>query len=107
MTTLRIGASAEEESPILLVSLGSRARPWVRFPTGPAGPVGNRTHGGAREPNETRSMGDSSSADAPILSVVIPLLNEEAVLDKTYTCLKRELDRLGLSYEMVFVDDGS
>jgi dolichol-phosphate mannosyltransferase len=51
-------------------------------------------------------MGDSPAA-APVLSVVIPLLNEEAVLDKTYACLKRELDRLGLSYELVFVDDGS
>jgi dolichol-phosphate mannosyltransferase len=42
-----------------------------------------------------------------VLSVVIPLLNEEAVLDETYTCLKKHLDALGVSHELVFVDDGS
>lgn len=43
----------------------------------------------------------------PTLSVVIPLLNEEEVLSQTYTELKQNLDALGESYEMVFVDDGS
>jgi dolichol-phosphate mannosyltransferase len=43
----------------------------------------------------------------PVLSVVIPLLNEEAVLEKTYASLKQHLDALGESYELVFVDDGS
>jgi dolichol-phosphate mannosyltransferase len=42
-----------------------------------------------------------------VLSIVIPLLNEEAVLDLTYTTLKQYLDTLGESYELVFVDDGS
>jgi dolichol-phosphate mannosyltransferase len=45
--------------------------------------------------------------DAPTLSVVIPLLNEEAVLEQTYACLKEHLDQLGETYEIVFVDDGS
>jgi dolichol-phosphate mannosyltransferase len=44
---------------------------------------------------------------APVISVVVPLLNEEAVLEQTYTELKRHLDALGTSYEIVFVDDGS
>jgi dolichol-phosphate mannosyltransferase len=44
---------------------------------------------------------------APILSVVVPLLNEEAVLGQTYRALKAELDGVGESYEIVFVDDGS
>ncbi|MFO0876938.1 MAG: glycosyltransferase family 2 protein [Gemmataceae bacterium] len=44
---------------------------------------------------------------SPVLSVVIPLLNEEEVLDQTYSVLKGHLDALGESYEMVFVDDGS
>lgn len=43
----------------------------------------------------------------PTLSVVIPLLNEEEVLEQTYRVLKEHLDALGESYEMVFVDDGS
>ena len=47
------------------------------------------------------------SLNRPVLSVVIPLLNEEAILDRTYTEVKQHLDKLGISYEMVFVDDGS
>jgi dolichol-phosphate mannosyltransferase len=49
----------------------------------------------------------SASAPTPVLSVVVPFLNEEAVLEETYTTLKRHLDALGESYELVFVDDGS
>jgi dolichol-phosphate mannosyltransferase len=45
--------------------------------------------------------------DAPVLSIVVPLLNEEEVLEQTYSCLKEHLDALGESYEIVFVDDGS
>jgi glycosyltransferase involved in cell wall biosynthesis len=43
----------------------------------------------------------------PTLSVVIPLLNEEEVLEETYRRLKLQLDALNETYEMVFVDDGS
>jgi glycosyltransferase involved in cell wall biosynthesis len=48
-----------------------------------------------------------SAAPAPVLSIVIPLLNEEEVLEETYTQLKKNLDALGESYELIFVDDGS
>jgi glycosyltransferase involved in cell wall biosynthesis len=41
------------------------------------------------------------------LSVVIPLLNEEANLKLLYSELKEALDALGRSHEIVFVDDGS
>lgn len=44
---------------------------------------------------------------APTLSVVVPLLNEEEVLEETYKQLKFHLDKLGVTYEMIFVDDGS
>lgn len=53
------------------------------------------------------SVSPPRSAPAPVLSVVIPLFNEEAVLDTTYRRLKEQLDRLGESYEILFVDDGS
>jgi dolichol-phosphate mannosyltransferase len=43
----------------------------------------------------------------PVLSVVIPLLNEVEVLEATYTHLKKQLNALELTYEMIFVDDGS
>jgi dolichol-phosphate mannosyltransferase len=58
---------------------------------------------------KARSMSDSSALpeDTPALSIVIPLLNEEAVLEQTYARLKNQLDQLGHSYELVFVDDGS
>src|ERR1700722_6652056 len=43
----------------------------------------------------------------PVLSTVIPLLNEEEVLEETYRQLKKHLDALGETYELIFVDDGS
>lgn len=48
-----------------------------------------------------------ASNDQPVLSIVIPLLNEEEVLQTTYSSLKEHLDTLKISCEMVFVDDGS
>jgi dolichol-phosphate mannosyltransferase len=48
-----------------------------------------------------------SASAPPVLSVVIPLLNEEEVLEQTYASLKAHLDALKETYEIVFVDDGS
>ena len=42
-----------------------------------------------------------------MLSIVIPSPNEQAVLEETYRQLKVQLERLGESYELIFVDDGS
>lgn len=50
---------------------------------------------------------EASSAAGPTLSVVVPLLNEEAVLPSTYDRLKTTLDSLAVDYELIFVDDGS
>ena len=53
-------------------------------------------------------MSDSpADSPPPVLSIVIPLLNEEEVLEETYRQLKKHLDALGESYELIFVDDGS
>src|SRR5262249_3110366 len=41
------------------------------------------------------------------LSVVIPVFNEEPSLDELHLRLSKVLVGLGLSYEIVFVDDGS
>jgi dolichol-phosphate mannosyltransferase len=49
----------------------------------------------------------TTEGKAPVLSVVVPLLNEEEVLDETYRRLKEELEALGEPYEIIFVDDGS
>jgi dolichol-phosphate mannosyltransferase len=51
--------------------------------------------------------GPTPPGEAPVLSVVVPLLNEEAVIEQTYAALKTHLDALGETYELVFVDDGS
>ena len=45
--------------------------------------------------------------DAPRLSVVIPVYNEEAVLPALFARLYAALDALQTSYEIVFVNDGS
>jgi undecaprenyl-phosphate 4-deoxy-4-formamido-L-arabinose transferase len=44
---------------------------------------------------------------APVLSVVIPVYNEEAVLPALFARLYPALDALGIAYEIVFVNDGS
>ena len=43
----------------------------------------------------------------PTLSIVVPLLNEEAVLDTTYQRLTVRTAGAGRTYEIIFVDDGS
>lgn len=43
----------------------------------------------------------------PELSVVIPVYNEEAGLAKLFARLYPALDKLGISYEILFVNDGS
>jgi len=48
-----------------------------------------------------------SKFPAPVLSVVIPLYNEAASLPHFYATLKPVLAELGVSYELIFVDDGS
>ncbi len=44
---------------------------------------------------------------AIVLSVVIPVYNEEAVLPALFARLYPAMDALGVSYEIVFVNDGS
>lgn len=54
-------------------------------------------------------LGDPGSPidAAPELSVVIPVFNEEAVLPLLFERLYPALDALKISYELVFVNDGS
>lgn len=40
-------------------------------------------------------------------SIVIPVYNEEAVIDQTYRRLKKVVDSTKESYELIFVNDGS
>ena len=43
----------------------------------------------------------------PVLSIVLPAYNEEAMLKKTADILKQILSGAQINYELVFVDDGS
>jgi polyisoprenyl-phosphate glycosyltransferase len=46
--------------------------------------------------------------DEPVLiSVVVPVFNEEATLDVLFSSLRDRLAALGVSYEVVLIDDGS
>ena len=42
-----------------------------------------------------------------VCSIVVPMYNEEAVIEETYHRLKKVMDQTGESYELVFVNDGS
>lgn len=42
-----------------------------------------------------------------IYSIIVPLYNEELVIEESYTRLKKIMDSTNESYEMVFVNDGS
>lgn len=41
------------------------------------------------------------------LSVIIPCYNEEEIIEENFNILRKELDNLGLSYEIIFCNDGS
>ncbi len=42
-----------------------------------------------------------------LLSVIVPMYNEEAVIPETYKRLKNVLDGMNESYEIIFINDGS
>jgi glycosyltransferase involved in cell wall biosynthesis len=42
-----------------------------------------------------------------VCSILIPMYNEEEVIEETYLRLKKVMDQIGESYELVFVNDGS
>src|SRR5438477_6668025 len=52
-------------------------------------------------------MDTSVSVSAPMLSVIIPVYNEEPGLQALFDRLYPALDALGVRYEIVFVNDGS
>src|SRR4051812_13213605 len=56
---------------------------------------------------EDASAHAEAAPRARVLSVVVPLLNEEATLEQLYRELEAALPATGLEWEVVFVDDGS
>ncbi len=43
----------------------------------------------------------------PAVSVVVPVLNEQATVERLYQGITTTLDQAGISHEIIFVDDGS
>lgn len=58
-------------------------------------------------PSERLEALTDAPADAPELSVVIPMHDEEDNVEPLYAALHDSLERLGRTYEIVVVDDGS
>ena len=50
---------------------------------------------------------DTADEARPEITVLIPVLNEEGSLPKLYQRLSATLGRMGRSYEILFIDDGS
>lgn len=52
-------------------------------------------------------MSEEQKVDRPYISVVIPLHNEEECVCALHNELKAQLESLGKTYEIIYVDDGS
>ena len=50
---------------------------------------------------------ETTAPERPDISVVIPLLNEAESLPELYERIVAHTAEVGLSYEIIFVDDGS
>lgn len=60
-----------------------------------------------QNPPEARKTVRQRDPSRPLLTVVVPVYNEEACLEALYDRLSAVLQSLGRSYEILFVDDGS
>jgi dolichol-phosphate mannosyltransferase len=72
-----------------------------------AGALNGRVHEGALAIPRRQNGYVRSTQTRPEISVVLPVFNEEQNLPVLYERLKAVLDGEGLTYEIVFVDDGS
>ncbi len=60
-----------------------------------------------QRPQKQSQPPQQSQSRNPLVSVVIPLLNEEESLRELHEQLKNVMSRIGGNYELIFVDDGS
>jgi dolichol-phosphate mannosyltransferase len=58
-------------------------------------------------PNRISQKIDSGNREIPLLSIVIPAYHEEGNLNKLHEEVNNELTSAGISWELIFVDDGS
>ena len=59
------------------------------------------------EPTSPLASGTQPRDEPVLLSLVIPVFNEEATLDALFASLRHHLPILGVSFEVVLIDDGS
>jgi len=55
----------------------------------------------------TNTTSGANSTDLPLASIVIPVYNEEEVLAALFARLYPAMDKLNISYEIIFINDGS
>lgn len=58
-------------------------------------------------PRANLSAAPARAGEPPELSIIVPMFNEAAVVDRLFERLGGALERLGVSYEIVVVNDGS
>lgn len=61
----------------------------------------------ATPPGAAPSSGEAPEASAPVLTVVMPVYNEQAQVAEVVREWLRELNRLGIDYRLCIFDDGS
>ena len=57
--------------------------------------------------SEPLAAGTDARGEPVLVSLVIPVYNEEATLDALFATIRDRLSRLDVSYEVVLIDDGS
>ncbi|HSD64437.1 MAG TPA: glycosyltransferase, partial [Ignavibacteriaceae bacterium] len=69
----------------------------------------NRYYHGRRKPyyRYNQQQGESKKSEFKKLSIVIPLYNEEESLNPLTNEIRKALKPINISYEIIFVDDGS
>lgn len=60
-----------------------------------------------REPGHSVALHTNGLSDAPYLTVVVPIYNEEESIPHLYERLTKELSALDQPYEIIAIDDGS
>src|SRR5213596_1528524 len=56
---------------------------------------------------ETESPSSAAFSQKVALSIVVPVMNEEKSVHPLFEKLSAQIEKLGLRYEVIFVDDGS
>jgi len=56
---------------------------------------------------EKKSFPERKTSECPLISIVVPVYNEEESLEAFYEAVSDQLNRLDIAWELIFVNDGS